>query len=46
MPRVLYDTVRVVEVVEGVPILERVGVTVRGRSIRTSENPTSRQLGE
>ena len=30
-PRILYNTVRVVQVVEGVPVLERVGVTVRGR---------------
>jgi hypothetical protein len=30
-PRIQYDTVRVVEVVEDVPILERVGVTARGR---------------
>jgi hypothetical protein len=29
-PRLLYNAVRVVEVVEGVPILERTGVTVRG----------------
>jgi len=35
-PRIQYSTVRVVAVVEGVPILERVGVTVRGRrSLRT-----------
>lgn len=35
-PRIQYDNMRVADVVDGVPILERVGVTVRGRrNLRT-----------